>query len=364
MAFPKPTDSGEWASGPDADIQDPLPGQRALGWVAGEAPRAGTFNKLFNTLYQWAQYVSTYEDTLRAMPLAVTALWTYSAGVSITAGGLSVVGGLTLSGGANVAGTLNVTSGGANVTGPVAVTGTLGATGNTTVGGTLGVTGNTTVGGTLGVTGAATVGSLDAGSGAISGGAVSGSTATFSGTVTGAHPFTYGAPTTAYFYVDPIQMVADPYGDTADQGRLNEAAIGLGFWETSKIGTVAPTLYMRVPLPRGATITAIGILAYNADIAARSLQSIRVTIVTGGTGTAAPTTAEIQATGAGENISIPSGTNPPVWFAVPLAAGTHVVPSNGYVRMAIDMEETTNRGEQRVYGVRFVCSVPAVRDMT
>lgn len=217
---------------------------------------------------------------------------------------------------------------------------------------------------TADVDGALTAASLNTGSGAISGGPVSGSTVTATGVVTGAHPFTYAAPTTAYFYVDPIQMVADPYGDTADQGRLNEAAIGLGFWETSKIGTVAPTLYMRVPLPRGATITAIGILAYNADIAARSLQSIRVTIVTGGTGAAAPTTAEIQATGAGENISIPSGTNPPVWFAVPLAAGTHVVPSNGYVRMAIDMEETTNRGEQRVYGVRFVCSVPAVRDMT
>lgn len=356
MAFPKPTDSGEWASGPDADIQDPLPGQRALGWVAGEAPRAGTFNKLFNTLYQWAQYVSTYEDTLRAMPLTVTALWTYSAGVSITAGGLSVDGGLILSGGANVAGTLNITSGGANVTGPVAVTGTLGATGNATVGGTLGVTGNTTVGGTLGVTGAATVGSLNAGSGAISGGAVSGNTMTAAGAATAA-TFQYGTATAqAPAYLDASCMCPLGVNSNTGTGRALSTQLGLSSWNSST--TESYVVRGKMSIPAGATITSLQIEALTPS-AAPSPSSIAVTAyMRVSDGSTAPMTTTAIATAV--SVSVPQGSTAN-FYSVTLTGGPYVTPLNGYVVVEVALPQTPVVGDARLYSVRMGYSLTILR---
>lgn len=217
--FPKPSELAEWASGPNANIRIPLPGERALGWVPGQAPKAGDMNWLMRRSWEWQKYLSTFPDTLAETALVVTARWDFNGGADFL-GGVTVGGGLTVTGNSSVAGTFGVTgnttvggtfgvagdttvggtlgvagaltvaAGGAAITGNSTVAGTLGVTGAATVGGALtvssggaAITGNSTVAGTLGVTGAITGASLNVGAGAVSAGPVSGTTGTFSGAV-------------------------------------------------------------------------------------------------------------------------------------------------------------------------------------
>lgn len=136
LAKPNIAESRFGVDGSNADAANftaPSSGQRDTGWVLNQIPPSSVATYLQNKTYRWLQFL---DEVFKVAGTAV-------ADFKLT-GAMAVTG--TLAAG----GALTVSSGGA------AITGTLAVTGGATVSTTLGVTGAATVGGTLGVTGAIT----------------------------------------------------------------------------------------------------------------------------------------------------------------------------------------------------------------
>jgi fibronectin-binding autotransporter adhesin len=136
MIKPNIAESRFGVDGADADATNftaPSSGQRDTGWVLNQIPTSSVATYLENKTYRWLQFL---DEVFKVAGTAV-------ADFKLT-GAMSVTGTLT------AGGALTVSSGGA------AITGTLAVTGAATVSTTLGVTGSATVGGTLGVTGVLT----------------------------------------------------------------------------------------------------------------------------------------------------------------------------------------------------------------
>lgn len=61
----KPLKKPEWASGGSAEIIEPGPAKKLLGWIV-EKPPFQFFNWLFNTIYLWVNYFEESTDDLEA----------------------------------------------------------------------------------------------------------------------------------------------------------------------------------------------------------------------------------------------------------------------------------------------------------
>lgn len=157
MSNPKPSAVAEWATGDAAAIVEPMAGEKATGWVAGQTPPAAYMNWIqggdFGTTL-WLKYLQTYEENAFTWLLRQT----YQSGIAVSGTRSTIAGGLDVTGGATVGGGLTVTGG-------------------YTIAGGLGTD-------TLTASGAIVGASLSAGSGALTAGAATLASAAISGTAT------------------------------------------------------------------------------------------------------------------------------------------------------------------------------------
>ena len=131
-AAPKPLFLPEFASGPDAAVIEPLPGQKASGWLPGTAPPAQTMNWLHRGYYQWAAYLNTLEENALTWVLPQT----FNLGIVVVANGADITGNSTVAGALAVSGNVSAT-GSASVEQALAVGGNVTVAQSATVAGAL-----------------------------------------------------------------------------------------------------------------------------------------------------------------------------------------------------------------------------------
>ncbi len=124
--------------------------------------------------------------------------------------------------------------------------------------------------------------------------------------------------------------------------------------------TISSAIRCKVAIPRGATITAIDILARNANAASKNLANVKATLqelpLVNGATERATTATQLQNTGAGETVAIPSDAVNPSYRSVPMAAGPFQTTDEGYVDVSFDTPTGTSY-EVQVFHVRVTYTI-------